>query len=184
MSKKNKNRPSIPQIATPPMPISRPATVTPATPAAQPVSQQMPTRQSSTTSSANRPTLEQQRAAHALDQIEKVKGRNDAGDYKSYAESLPATIVMNGLGQACATLLAQARGESSDKDAHRRLYDHLEDWLCGSEARVGVSKPLIEALVESDQSKYCHAQAEALAYLVWLKKFAQAFLSRGGSENG
>ena len=126
----------------------------------------------------SRTTLEQRRAAHALKQIEKVKGRNDAGDYKSYSESLPATIVMNGLGQACATLLAQARGESSDKDAHRRLYDHLEDWLCGSEARIGVSKPLIEALVQSDQSTYCHAQVEALAYLVWLKKFAQAFLSK------
>ena len=128
--------------------------------------------------SSSKPTLEQQRAAHALKQIEKVKGRNDAGDYKSYSESLPATIVMNGLGQACATLLAQAKGESSDKNAHRQLYDHLEDWLCSSEAHVSVSKPLIEALVQSDQSTYFHAQAEALAYLVWLKKFAQAFLSK------
>ncbi len=123
-------------------------------------------------------TLEQRRAAHALKQVEGVQRWKYAGDYKSYAESLSATIVMNSLGQACATLLAQAKGESSDKDAHRRLYDHLEDWLCGSEARVGVSKPLIEALVQSDQSTYCHAQAEALAYLVWLKKFAQAFLSK------
>ena len=130
------------------------------------------------TATNSQTSLEQRRAAHALKQVEGVQSWKYAGDYKSYAESLSATIVMNSLGQACATLLAQAKGESSDEDAHRRLYEHLEDWLCGSEARVGVSKPLIEALVQSEPSTYCHAQAEALAYLVWLKKFAQAFLSK------
>lgn len=124
------------------------------------------------------PTLDQRRAAHALRQVEAVQGWNHASDYKSCAESLSATIVMNSLGQACATLLAQAKGEPADKDAHRRLYDHLEAWLCGAEARVGLKLPLIESLVNCDQARYFHAQAEALAYLVWLKKFAQAFLSQ------
>jgi len=88
---------------------------------------------------------------------------------------------MNSLGQACATLLAQAKGESSDKDAHKRLFDHLEDWLCGSDAPVGLNKPLMNALVQSDQATYFHAQSEALAYLVWLKKFAQAFIVKSAN---
>jgi CRISPR-associated protein Cmr5 len=106
-------------------------------------------------------------------------------DYKSCVESLPAAIVMNGFGQACATLLAKAGGASGDTDAHRLVYDHLEDWLCVCVA-MGLKKPLMQAVVHSDQSKYCHAQAEALAYLVWLKKFAQAFLPRQakGAGNG
>jgi len=88
---------------------------------------------------------------------------------------------LNSLGQACATLLAQAKGESSDKDAHKRLFDHLEDWLCGSDAPVGLNKPLMNALVQSDQATYFHAQSEALAYLVWLKKFAQAFIVKSAN---
>jgi len=139
--------------------------------------------------STSKPTLEQQRAAHALERINGVKNEKLAAGYKSYVESLSATIVMNGLGQACATLLAQAKGELGSKDAHRRLFDHLEDWLCNPKARVGLNKPLVESLVKSDQTIYCHAQAEALAYLVWLKKFAQAFLSKSakpekGADDG
>jgi len=83
---------------------------------------------------ASKFTLDQRRAAHALRQVESIKNGKLAEDYKSSAERLSATIVMNSLGQACATLLAQAKGESSDKDAHKRLFDHLEDWLCGSDA--------------------------------------------------
>ncbi|MDZ4778779.1 MAG: type III-B CRISPR module-associated protein Cmr5 [Planctomycetia bacterium] len=159
---------------------------TPSTTALKPESRdfsQMPAQQKSAppaslSKAPPRPTLEQQRAAHALDKVNGVKSERLAGDYKSYCESLSATIVMNGLGQACATLLAQAKGKTGDDDAHRRLFDDLEDWLCGKQARVGLSKPLIDSLVKSDQTIYCHAQAEALAYLVWLKKFAQAFLSK------
>lgn len=140
-------------------------------------------RQSSETSAAasSNVTLEQQRAAHALAQINGVRSESKASiasDYKSYAESISATIVMNGLGQAAATLLAQAKGEDGRHDAHRRLFDHLEDWLCDSRSRTGLRKPLMESLINGDQSAYCHAQAEALAYLVWLKKFAQAFITK------
>ena len=124
------------------------------------------------------PTREQQRAMHALAKIKEVAERELAKDYKGYAgyaESLPATIIANGLGQACATLLAQAKGKS---DAHRELYDHLEDWLCGSNAAVYDRKPLIEAIIKGNQDQYVRAQFEALAYLTWLKKFAQAQLSK------
>lgn len=145
-------------------------------------------RQPSETSAAtsSKVTLEQQRAAHALAQINGVKSERLAADYKSYVERISATIVMNGLGQAAATLLAQAKGEDGRRDAHRRLFDHLEDWLCDRRSRTGLRKPLMESLINGDQSAYCHAQAEALAYLVWLKKFAEAFLSKdkkAGNKN-
>jgi len=128
-------------------------------------------------------THEQQRAIHALDKVKKVASEDKfTKDYKSYAESLPTMIVVNGLGQACATLLSQAKGDS---DAHRQLYDHLEDWLCERNAAVYAKKPLIEAIINGDQNQYVWAQFEALAYLIWLKKFAQAHLSKGkGGANG
>ena len=138
-------------------------------------------------------TLEQKRAADALSKVREIEQRREAGDelgknYRSYLESLPATIVMNGLGQACATLLAHAGGNPPQKSAYRLLYDHLQGWLCRRPGGVYGQPELIDAIVHHDQKHYVHAQAEALAYLNWLKKFAQAFLkppsdSTGGSHH-
>lgn len=132
----------------------------------------------------NTQSLAQRRAAHALSRIEihKNSGPKSYGNYVSYTESLPATVLMNGLGQAAATLLSRAAGNA--KDAHRLLYDDLQDWLCGKDAAVPYAKAsdLMKALIDNDQQEYLHAQAEALAYLVWLKKFANAYLERGKPE--
>jgi CRISPR-associated protein Cmr5 len=146
--------------------------------------------------SSNHPTLEQQRAAHALNRVRTVENAPNVSEkqksrYRSYVESLPATIVMNGLGQACATLLASSNGADDDSNgdgksrarAYRDLHKHLEDWLCRDDDGVyRGQKPLIDAIVSRGQSEYVHAQAEALAYLVWLKKFSQAFLPRGDRD--
>lgn len=136
--------------------------------------------QPSAGASVRQSTLEQQRAAHALKCVNQIKGKGALEqEYKSVAESLSAIIVMNGLGQAAATLLARAGKKTKDKSAHRQLFDHLEEWLCSSSSQTGFRAALMDSIVNSDQSTYLHAQAEALALLVWLKKFAQAFL---GSE--
>ena len=125
-------------------------------------------------------TREQRRAQHALRCVQVVPSRLQS-EYESYVNSLPASIVMNGLGQACATLLAQARGKAANEDAHRLLYDHLQDWLCSGEQNVYVSQPdLLTAIIGNGQREYVQAQVEALAYLNWLKKFSQAYLSKHG----
>jgi len=137
---------------------------------------------------ASKPTLEQQRAAHALNAVQSVEHDSRANEkqrglYRSYAESLPATIVANGLGQACATLLSAANGDGERERAYKALHEHLEGWICRTNGGVYPGqKPLIDAIVENGQAEYVHAQTEALAYLVWLKKFSQAFLPRGGRD--
>jgi CRISPR-associated protein Cmr5 len=90
---------------------------------------------------------------------------------------------MNGLGQAMAGELAAARlgkGDkmSIDEQAHKTLFDCVERWLFASRAYEG-KKGLMAAIVESSQEDYVRAQAEALAYLDWLKKFSQAYLNGG-----
>lgn len=129
-------------------------------------------------------TREQQRAQHALQSINQVqtKAKKFRDEYKSYAESLPANIVMNGLGQACAMLLAQAGREKSSgkkkESAHELLYKHLQDWLCqGEQAVYPAQTDLVEAVINHGQREYVRAQFESLAYLNWLKKFAQAYLA-------
>lgn len=139
-------------------------------------------------------TLEQKRAMNALECVERVKGDPKvAGRYRSYVESLPAHILMGGLGQAVATELAAARlGEDRKDDAGRRahaqLVQDLEAWLgqqvypprAGEEARS--TGWLIRAIVEHEQTQYLRAQAEALAWLVWLKKLCQAHLPKAAEE--
>jgi CRISPR-associated protein Cmr5 len=128
-------------------------------------------------------TLEQKRAKHALDQIYKLKD-NNPGNYGRYVKALPASILMNGLGQALAT----ERAAKNDQ-AHLKLAEHVADWLLSEEAhtkyrkqtegeapKLDPAQQLLRQIVEGEQDAYVWAQAEAMAYVTWLKKFAVAFL--------
>jgi len=120
-------------------------------------------------------TLEQQRAAHALEQILELKQKGAYGNYVSYVKALPATILANGLGQALATLKAQGQ------DGHDLLFAQISCWLCQDDVHAPYrnAQDVLQALVDADQQTYRRAQVEALAYLTWLKKFAVAYLGEG-----
>lgn len=125
-------------------------------------------------------TLEQKRAAHALQCVKEDVSGNAEEDYRRNARSLAATIVNNGLGQACATLVSKSDGD----DGHRKIYDHLGQWLTSEDYASPYSGQgdLLDAITSHGQSEYVHAQSEALAWLEWNKKFAQAFLEGGDRE--
>jgi len=126
-------------------------------------------------------SLEQRRAAIALETVNRIKGKGYEGKFRSYVVRLPASIVMNGLGQALASELAAAgRGEvgKSDKEAHESLYEAIKNWLLAERKIYPEKSDLMNAIVSGSQDQYVLAQAEALAYLEWLKKFSQAFLKK------
>lgn len=129
-------------------------------------------------------SLSQRRAKDALDKINNLKTM-DYGNYLSYINALPAAILMNGLGQAMATELASAERDSNGQinanDPHLLLYGHLNKWLCGTDEDAPYrnhTAGLMDAIVSHDEDYYLRAQAEAIAYLEWLKKFANAFLDK------
>lgn len=124
----------------------------------------------------NRP-LALRRAEQARREVEKLENQS-CGHYVSYVRALPAEILQMGLGQALATQLAAAGGEK--KNPHRILYDQMERWLCSEHVETPFPKGenLMNAIVKHDEATYLRTQAEALAYLEWLKKFAVAFLER------
>lgn len=126
-------------------------------------------------------SLDQRRAKHALKCIKtRQKDGTKQLDYLSYVKALPATILQNGLGQAMATLRAK-RGNKNDP--HCRLYEDVQSWLCsGDEDSTFPKGDLLEAITSNDQQHYLKAQAEAQAYLIWLKKFAAAFLNEKPHE--
>lgn len=129
-------------------------------------------------------TLEQERAAHALSKVRQIQETidpNKADKYASYVESLPATILNNGLGQALATLLAQSN-KGDREDSHYQLYTHVQEWLCRDDPQAPYRSAgdLMEAIVSNDRQLYLRAQVEALSWLNWLKKFAVAYLKKDG----
>ena len=130
---------------------------------------------------------EQQRAADALARIKELK--NESKDlkklYRSYVDRIGPAIVMNGLGQALATERAAAgpKATSDREKAHQKLYENLQHWLCHESNGVYASSPdLLQAITKNDESMYLRAQAEALAWLEWHKKFCRADLPKGGGN--
>ena len=128
-------------------------------------------------------TIEQRRARNALSRVEELRACSDEFKklYRAYVDRLGPTIIMNGLGQALATERAAAGARKNDREqAHHELYTSLHRWLC--EADDGVypgSADLLEAIMKKDEVKYLHAQAEALAWLVWHKKCCRASFPKG-----
>jgi CRISPR-associated protein Cmr5 len=130
-------------------------------------------------------SLDQQRAAHALKCIDELATGPKAAKYVSYVKALPATILTCGLGQALATELA------AKDEAHDKLAEHVARWLLEAPGSMYGKEPpqsdharqLLHRIVKGDQRAYVWAQAEAIAYVGWLKKPAVAFLSQQDRAN-
>lgn len=132
------------------------------------------------TTSKPGPTLDQRRAKHAwertVSQATVKDGRRQyderAKEYAREAKKLPTRIMAAGLGQALAFILAKAKDR---KPNLKRLHEDLTDWII-KQRPMSAKKPdsLMESIVEGDSDFLRRATDEALAYLVWLNRFAEA----------
>lgn len=116
-------------------------------------------------------TIEQKRAKAAWDNVLTVKGQGHKKEYLSLVRSASADVLTNGLGQTLAFLKAKGKGE------HKALLEHLSRWVCpqmGWAQDDDLLRKLTEPAAGSDVYRW--AMAETLAYLVWLKRFAEAEL--------
>lgn len=135
-------------------------------------------------------TLEQERASKAWDFVSNLnreiedkllteKEKEDTGKknkkieesrkkYRSLALKIPILILTNGLGQTLAFFKSK-RGE------HELLYGHLSKWLI-DESKIYQPGELIKMVIKEGSTKYRQATLEALAFLNWIKRFAEAEL--------
>lgn len=123
---------------------------------------------------------DQQRAKHALTQIEMIKNQFDHAKLKSAVSGLPAMIHMNGLGHAFAFFLSDVKNFPE-----REVIVHIAfDWLKndGEVLKDYTNSSILNAITEIDMTAYQIAQQEAQAYLLWLKKFARALLTSTDKE--
>ena len=119
-------------------------------------------------------TKEQERASKAWEYVsDKVKGQTFEGEYGSWVKKLPALVLTNGLGQTLAFLRAKGKDEAN---APQTLYNHLSEWVMGEIAPAQGS--LLEWLMGKDSATYRRATTEALAFINWLKRFAEAKLAK------
>lgn len=112
----------------------------------------------------------QDRAAHAWECINKVKPTKESKEYKSLVRNAGADIMMNGLGQTVAFWRAKGKAE------HKAIYTHLNEWL---KKKLGLKLDVHLWIMDQQTSsdEYRHATREALEYLIWLKRFAEAELA-------
>lgn len=119
-------------------------------------------------------TEDQKRAAQAWKCIEAVSEQTFRKEYKSLAQKLPALILTNGLGQTLAFL--RAKGKSDSGNEHGALYSHLSHWVM-KQMKGETNDNLLDWVMEGNSTAYRRAATEALAFLGWLKRFAEAELS-------
>lgn len=128
-------------------------------------------------------TLEQRRSRHAWTAVQAVKGSHgkiDTGEYLREAKRLPVRIMTSGLGQAIAFL--NAKGKEASNDARNQLTGDVARWLLkerglGGGESLPTGSTLIHEIVNRDASFLRRATDEALSYLQWLTRFAEAELS-------
>lgn len=124
-------------------------------------------------------SLEQERANAAWICVNQVKGQTYEKDYAGLAKSAPAEVQANGLGQVLAFWRAKGydKGEAKDggANAHYQILQHVSSWIRN---RLNISSNnILEWIVrEATTDDYRRATAEAMAFLFWLKRFAEAEL--------
>lgn len=123
-------------------------------------------------------SIEQERAQHAMVQVTDVLALSASVQkkFKAYANSLPAMIQSTGLGQALAFAKVKANGKGDEAAAWNAMYKALDNWMQSRKIWTE-SGDTLSVLVAGNQHQYQLAQAEAFAYLVWLKQFARAMIT-------
>jgi len=92
--------------------------------------------------------------------------------YGSLARRLPMLVLTNGLGQTLAFL--KAKGKDDPADEHTILLKQLSAWVLSQVAPGTQEHDLLAWVLQKDTVAYRRATLEALAFLAWLKRFAEA----------
>jgi CRISPR-associated protein Cmr5 len=118
-------------------------------------------------------TLEQARAKHAWEAIQEAKriAGNNSSEYGSLVRRASALIRTNGLGQTLAFYAAKGKGP------HQWLKECISQWVLSQVSPGGQSQDLLDWIMsQATSTQYRWATQEALAYLRWLRRFAEAEL--------
>lgn len=121
-------------------------------------------------------TLQQKRAAFALNEISKIAEKNNgkiSADLASFIVGMPTMILANGIGQTFAFLL------SKDKEKQQTTFDIMKKWIIQKEPDIFSQEldnmQFLQTFNSISQHQYLDIQHEELRLLEWLKRYARAF---------
>lgn len=120
-------------------------------------------------------TMQQKRAKFALEGVEKAAQaleQQHHKEYHSHVSALPFMIHANGLGQAAAFY----RSKATDKPDYQHIYQLLSDWLTHSGQPFHGYDDLLKGITNSEMPTYLTAQAEAMVFIGWVKRFAETLM--------
>jgi CRISPR-associated protein Cmr5 len=120
-------------------------------------------------------TLEQKRAENAFNCVREILEHHLTfkSEYSSLARGASAEIQTSGLGQTLG--FWKAKG----KEHHIFLYKHISNWVT-SQLGLEQNTDLLTWLIKTATTdEYRQATAETMAFLLWLKRFAEAELKEG-----
>jgi len=100
-------------------------------------------------------------------------------EYLSYTKRIPTMILTNGLGQTLA--FVKSKGESGN--VYELLYKQIAKYLkSGSSTRIKMPEgknDLLEWIISCNSPEYRYITQELLAFLNWLKRFAEGIIKGG-----
>lgn len=126
--------------------------------------------------------LEQGRAEFAYNFVKRANEElgNKAKEYKSYSKKIPSMILTNGLGQTLAFVKAKS------EKAYELLYEQMTEYLkSNSSVRIQMpssEKDLVKWMISRNSSNYRYITQELIAFLSWLKRFAEGMIE-GETKN-
>jgi CRISPR-associated protein Cmr5 len=125
--------------------------------------------------------LESGRASFAYKCAEGVEGKDKKSEYKSYVKKLPMLIKTNGLGSALSFYFANSasNGKVDTKKTYGLVYRHIEKWLKEDNKQLisFEDNKLAKTLLDMDSATYRAVTIEVLAFLTWLRRFADGLAS-------
>ena len=102
--------------------------------------------------------------------------KNLLKNYRSYVKKIPTMILSNGLGQTFAFIKAK----SEKGNAYNLIYQQLTEYMKSDHtARIKMpqeKKDLVEWVISCNSSTYRYITQEILAFLNWLKRFAEGLI--------
>lgn len=96
-------------------------------------------------------------------------------DYRSYARKIPQMIFANGLGQAMAFVCSKKKTGDAYDLIYKQISSYMED-PCVSGIRKPSNEDLIKWVVSLDSYQYRYVEEEILAFLNWLRRFAEGLI--------
>jgi CRISPR-associated protein Cmr5 len=104
-------------------------------------------------------------------------------EYRSRVKKIPTMILSNGLGQT----LAFIKSKSKEGNAYELIYKQITDYM-KSEHPSRINMPngeddLTKWVINVDSSTYRYITQEILAFLNWLRRFAEGLIKEKEDAN-